>query len=147
MITETSNLLPDTPLAIQFYYLLSYSCCYINVVGVSLQRIILWTLSYKYKNYLLLRILYSISSSVRSVREILWEELTTLKNLLILCGNKIILCLDNMIMILKYKWTIICGELVKITFKVVRCPYRYFLTLPENNNLNQCLFFKYYKTF
>ena len=60
MITEPANSLPDTPLAIQFYYLLSYRCCYINVVGVSLQRIILWTLSYKYKNYLLLRILYSI---------------------------------------------------------------------------------------
>ena len=62
MITETANALPDTPLSIQFYYLLSYRCCYINVVGVSLQRIILWTLSYKYKNYLLLRILYSIPS-------------------------------------------------------------------------------------
>ena len=61
MITEIANSLPDTPLAIQFYYLLSYRCCYTNVVGVSLQRIILWTLSYKYKNYLLLRILYSIS--------------------------------------------------------------------------------------
>ena len=43
-------------------------------------------------------------------------------------------------MILKYKWTIICGEFVKITLKVVRGPYRYFLTLPENDNLNLCLF-------
>ena len=30
MITKTANSLPDTPLAIQFYYLLSYHCCYIN---------------------------------------------------------------------------------------------------------------------
>ena len=91
------------------------------------------TICIEYKNI-------SISSSVRSVREILWAELTTLNNLLILCGNKIILSLNNMIMILKYKWTIICGEFVKITFKVVGGPYRYFLTLPENNNLNLCLF-------